>query len=62
MNNSTQNLSVFGWNWTFFGDIKLETDSEGNVSMTNSGIQSLLPQQLSGTVSYKNSYSYNINF
>jgi hypothetical protein len=52
MNNSTQNLSVFGWNWTFFGDIKITTDSEGNVSIANSGIQSLFPQQLSGTALY----------
>ncbi len=53
MHNDTQHLSVFGWNWSFLGDIQAVTDSEGNVTLLNSGIQSLLPQQLSGTALYE---------
>ena len=46
MHAHTQYLGVFGWNWSFVGGIKLMTDSEGNITLLNSKIQSLLPQQI----------------
>jgi RHS repeat-associated protein len=52
MNNNEQ-LGSFGLGWTFFGDIRLVKDSQGNVSIFNSGIKSLLPNQLSGTAIYQ---------
>ena len=56
MNNNThshtQNLGVFGWNLSFIGDVKLATDSDGNVYILNSGIEFTLPSQLPGTVLY----------
>ena len=36
-------------------DIKLTTDSDGNVYIHNSGIESILPSQLSGTALYDTS-------
>ena len=48
----TQNLGVFGWNFSFIADIKLTTDSDGNVYIHNSGIESVLPSQLPGTALY----------
>ena len=56
MNNNTHshsnNLGVFGWNLTSIADIKLTTDSDGNVYILNSGIESTLPSQLPGTALY----------
>lgn len=52
--NINQQLGSFGLNWTFLGDIRLTKDSQGNITIINSGIQSLLPEQLSGTALYLN--------
>ena len=56
MNNSThslaQNLGSLGWNFSFIGDIKVVTDSDGNAIVLNSGIESVLPSQLPGTALY----------
>ncbi|MEM8721924.1 MAG: RHS repeat-associated core domain-containing protein [Cyanobacteria bacterium P01_G01_bin.39] len=51
-NYPANSLDVFGWNFSLIGDIKLTTDNDGNVYVLNSGIESLLPQQLLGTALY----------
>jgi YD repeat-containing protein len=51
-NSSTQVLGIFGWNFSFIGDIKITTDSDGSVTIYGSEIGSLFPQQLSGTALY----------
>ena len=48
----TQALGVFGWNFSFIGDIKVVTDSDGNAIVLNSGIESVLPSQRTGTALY----------
>ena len=53
--SSAQTLGVFGWNFSFIGDIKLTTDSDGNVYIHNSGIEFALPNQLPGTALYNTS-------
>ena len=55
MSNYNEHIKSFGWNWFFLADIGLETDSEGNVILHNWGIQSLLPQQRTGTALYETS-------
>jgi hypothetical protein len=45
----TTSLSIYGWGWTSPVAIHIETDSAGNVTVVDSGIQSLLPQQATGT-------------
>ena len=61
MNNMThshtQHLGTFGWNFSFIGDIKLTTDSDGNVYIANSDIESILPDQRLGTALYDTSDS-----
>ena len=61
MNNTThfhaQNLGVFGWNFSLIGDIKLTTDSDGNVYIANFDIESILPSQRPGTALYNTSES-----
>ena len=56
MNNKTHShtnsLGVFGWNFSFIGDIKVVTDSDGNAIVLNSGIESVLPSQRTGTALY----------
>jgi RHS repeat-associated protein len=48
-------LGSFGWGWTAPVECSVITDSSGNVTLTNSGIQNLLPSQLAGTALYANS-------
>lgn len=48
----TQPLGVFGWNFSFIGDIKVVTDRDGNAIVLNSRIESVLPSQLPGTALY----------
>ena len=48
----TQSLGVFGWNLSSIADIKLTTDSDGNVYIYNSGIESVLLSQRTGTALY----------
>jgi YD repeat-containing protein len=56
-NTSAQQLGVFGWNFSFIGDIKIVTDSDGNATILNSELQSILPAQLPGTALYDTSNS-----
>lgn len=44
-NTNSQNLSSFGWNFSFIGDTSLTTDSDGNVYIFNLGIELLFSQQ-----------------
>ena len=61
MNNNTHshtnNLGVFGWNFSLITNLKLTTDNEGNVYIYNLGIESLLPSQRIGTALYETSNS-----
>ena len=51
-NSLADSLGIFGWNFSSIAGIKLTTDSEANVYILNSGIESLLPNQLPGTALY----------
>lgn len=45
MNNSTQDLGVFGWGWSSLEDVRLVTDIQGNVTIFYfASLQTLLPQ------------------
>ena len=61
MNNNTHshtnNLGVFGWNFSLITNLKLTTDNEGNVYISNLKIESLLPSQRIGTALYETSNS-----
>jgi YD repeat-containing protein len=57
INTSTQQLGVFGWNFSFIGNIKIVTDGDGNATILNSDIGSILPAQLPGTALYDTSNS-----
>ena len=56
MQNNTHshsnNLGIFGWNLSSITDLKLTTDSDGNIYIYNSGIETLLPNQQTGTALY----------
>ena len=56
MQNNTHShsneMGVFGWNFSFIADIKLATDSNDNVYIDNSGVESALPSQRIGTALY----------
>jgi YD repeat-containing protein len=56
-NTSTQQLGIFGWNFSFVGDIKIVADNDGNATILNSELQSILPDQLPGTALYDTSNS-----
>ena len=58
-NSLELNLGVFGWNFSFIGDIKLTTDSNGNVYISNLGIESIISQQLLSEESSSSTYSLN---
>lgn len=58
-NNYSNNLGVFGWSFSFIGDINLSTDNQGNVYIANLGIESIFPQQLSSEESSSSTYSLN---
>ena len=57
IHSHSNNLGIFGWNFSFIADIKLTTDSDGNVYISNLGIESTLPSQLPGTALYDTSNS-----
>ena len=59
-NTNSHNLSTFGWNLSFIGDIKLTTDSDGNVYISKLGIESIFSQQLSGEELSSSSYSLSL--
>ena len=58
-NTNSHNLSTFGWNFSFVGNIKLSTDSDGNVYIFNLGIESIFSQQSSSEESDSSTYSLN---
>ncbi|WP_144874396.1 RHS repeat domain-containing protein, partial [Hyella patelloides] len=55
--SSSHNLGTFGWNFSFIGDIKLTTDSDGNVYIFNLGIELLFSQQSSSQELNSSTYS-----
>lgn len=58
-NSLGSNLGIFGWNFSFIGDIKLTTDSNGNVYIFNLGIESIFSQQLLSEELSSSTYSLN---
>ena len=57
-NTNSHNLSTFGWNFSFIGDISLTTDKDGNVYIFNLGIEYIF-SQLEGEESLSSNYSLN---
>ena len=56
-NSLAQNSGIFGWNFSFIGDIKLTTDSDGNIYIFNLGIELLFSQQSSSQELDSSTYS-----
>ncbi len=47
-----QKQTSFGYNFSFIADIRIVTDTDGNITIENTGIQSILPKRQTGTVLY----------
>ncbi|WP_019509538.1 RHS repeat domain-containing protein [Pleurocapsa sp. PCC 7319] len=59
-NTNSHNLSTFGWNFSFIGDISLSTDSDGNVYIFNLGLESIFSQQSSSQELDSSTYSLSL--
>ena len=47
IHSSSDSLGTLVWNFSFIGDINLSADSDGNIYISNLGIESIFSQQLS---------------
>jgi hypothetical protein len=47
-----QKQTSFGYNFSFIADIRIVTDIDGNLTIENTGIQSILPKRQTGTAIY----------
>ncbi|MEL7407373.1 MAG: hypothetical protein AAFN00_10460, partial [Cyanobacteria bacterium J06558_2] len=57
--SSSDNLGTFGWSLSFIGDINLSSDSDGNIYVSNLGIEAIFPQQATEDETANNSESLN---
>lgn len=56
---SSNSLDTFGWNLSFIGDINLSADNNGNIYISNLGIENIFPQQATTDETANNSQNLN---